>query len=174
MGASPHGHLGKRSRRQSGQESSQTKFRSWPGKRERPTDKDISLASNLEDLGQEADKNRMDKQLESGNERKNHIQAYPAAITQDPATTPWTKEVAECSAHLDAHRENWAERLPVEEKSAGSRRPRIRLRRRTANYGLYPTKVSDIQRRTAKGIWEGRTNRPKGNLKRAKTSHKGN
>jgi hypothetical protein len=115
----------------------------------------------------------MDKQLESRNERKNHIQAYPAAITQDPATTLWTKEVAECSAHPDTHRENRAARLPVEEKSAGSRQPRMQLWRRTADCGSHPAEVSEIQRRSEKGIWEGRTNRPKGNLERAKTSHKG-
>jgi len=65
-------------------------------------------------------------------------------LTQDLENAPWPEEVAECSAHPDAHRENWAERLPVEEKSAGSRRPRMRLRRRTANCGPHPAEVSDI------------------------------
>ncbi|PQE33790.1 zinc finger protein [Rutstroemia sp. NJR-2017a WRK4] len=99
----------------------------------------------------------MDKQLESRNKGTNYVQAYPAAITQDTTTTPWPKEVAECSAHPDAHRENRAERHPVEGKSAGSRRPWMRLCRRAANSGSHPTKVSDIKRRTEKGIWDGRT-----------------
>lgn len=42
------------------QESSQTKCRTWPGKREHHKDKHILLLSKLEDLDQEADKSRMD------------------------------------------------------------------------------------------------------------------
>ena len=71
---------------------------------------------------------------------------------QSPANIPRPKKVAECSAYLDMHRENRTKRFPVEEKSAGIRRPRMRLRQRTANRRPYPTKISDIQRHLEKSI----------------------
>jgi hypothetical protein len=46
--------------------------------------------------------------------------------------------------------------------------------RRAANREPRPAKVAEMSRLTAEGVCHQRTNGPEGNLKRAKTSHKGN
>ena len=54
-------------------------------------------------------------------ERESHPQVYPGTHPQGPAITPRPEQVAECSAHPNANREDWAEGSLMEKESSGIR-----------------------------------------------------